>query len=167
MDDVRKMLRNKIIRIVNNFLLIYIVTIVFIFISSLVYHRAVLRSLKQKHELSIRKEREEAVKRSKNTIRGNISEEFTPLFPSFPYTMSDCKFLGAPIDYIVFENMSSYRDGTDVKINIVFADVKEGSSQTTKVQKGIQEAIVEGRCRWETWRINKEKHLNIKPYKNN
>jgi predicted Holliday junction resolvase-like endonuclease len=46
------------------------------------------------------------------------------LFPDFPYELSDCKFSGQPIDFIVFKNMSKVRDGEDAEIEIIIADVK-------------------------------------------
>ena len=111
---------------------------------------------------SIAAERKDAVKRSKAVTRGNIAQEFIPLFPDFPYNLSDCKFSGQPIDFMVFENMTSVRDGTDVKVNVVLADVKVNKAQRTKVQNAIKDAVEGGRVRWETWTVAEDKTIKIK-----
>lgn len=114
------------------------------------------------HKEEIANARRDAVKKSKDVIRGQISEEFVTMFPEFPYNMSDCKFSGSPLDYIVFKGMSSLRDGEEGEIEVVFADVKVNTAQRSKVQNGIKKAIEEGRVRFETWTIDKDKNLKIK-----
>jgi len=106
--------------------------------------------------------RKESLKKSKDVIRGQVSQEFIPMFPEFPYNLSDCKFSGAPLDYIVFKGMSDLRDGNGTEIEVIFADVKVNKSQRSKVQNGIKKAIEEGRVKFETWVINEDKKLIIK-----
>lgn len=103
-----------------------------------------------------------AVAKSKAVTRGKISEEFLPLFPDFPYNMSDAKFSGSPIDYVVFNGMSNLRDDGEGEIEIIFADVKTNSASKTKIQRAIKEAIRNGRFRWEDWIITEDKQLKIK-----
>lgn len=139
---------------------------VYIIIAIAVVSLGVILSFKN-HQIkrlreSIKAEREDAVKRSKSVTRGNIAQEFIPLFPDFPYQMSECRFFGAPLDYIIFENMSAVRDGTNIKINVVFADVKVNTAQKTKVQNAIKDAIDNGRVRFETWQIDENKKIKIK-----
>ena len=112
----------------------------------------------EEHKEEIAKARKDAVKKSKDVIRGQISEEFVTILPEFPYNMSDCKFSGAPLDYIVFNGMSALRNGEEAEIEVVFADVKVNTAQRSKVQNGIKKAIEEGRVRFETWTIDKEKN---------
>lgn len=63
---------------------------------------------------------------------------------------------------MVFENMTSVRDGTDVKVNVVLADVKVNKAQRTKVQNAIKDAVEGGRVRWETWTVAEDKTIKIK-----
>ena len=116
----------------------------------------------EEHKEEIANARKDAVKKSKDVIRGQISEEFVTILPEFPYNMSDCKFSGAPLDYIVFNGMSALRNGEEAEIEVVFADVKVNTAQRSKVQNGIKKAIEEGRVRFETWTIDKDKKLIIK-----
>lgn len=110
----------------------------------------------------IKIEKAEAIKKSKDVTRGQISEEFVPLFPDFPYNMSDCKFNAQPIDYIVFNGMSDVRSGKEVDIEIVFADVKTNTSKRSRVQNAIKKAILDKRVRFETWNIQENKKIRIK-----
>lgn len=119
--------------------------------------------LKGKHKKEIAKVRKDSVTRSKSVIRASISEDLIPLFPEFPYALSDLKLFSKPVDYIVFEGMSEFRDGNKEKdINIVFADLKTGNAVKTPVQKQIMKAIQEGRIRFEEWRLDEQNKLKIK-----
>jgi predicted Holliday junction resolvase-like endonuclease len=109
----------------------------------------------------IEKARKDSLQRSKSVIRGKVSEEFIPLFPDFPYELSDCKFSGQPIDFIVFKNMSKVRDGEDAEIEIIIADVKVNKSKRTKVQNAIKKAIENKNFRFETWQIDENKKINL------
>jgi predicted Holliday junction resolvase-like endonuclease len=115
------------------------------------------------HAKKLQKARQDAIKRSKANIRGIVSEELVPMFEGFPYSTGDLKLYGKPIDYIVFDGMSEFRDENKEKeITIVFADLKTGKAVKTPVQKAIQKAIEEGRIRFEEWRIDENNKLKIK-----
>ncbi len=47
--------------------------------------------------------------------------------PEFQYLPSDAKFLGDPIDYVVFDGYTDFRDGdgTAEDIEVVLIDIKE------------------------------------------
>lgn len=112
-----------------------------------------LETLEEDYEQTLDKEIEKALNKSKTVIRGSVSEEFAPLLKGFPYQMSDCKFSGQPLDYVVFNGMSGLRDDKEGKIEIVFADVKSGKATLNTVQRRIRDAINEKRVRFETWII--------------
>jgi predicted Holliday junction resolvase-like endonuclease len=100
---------------------------------------------------------EHALKSSRNTIRGKVSEEIIPLLPDFPYKIEDCKFFGMPADYIIFDGMNEFRDGNKEKeISIIFTDIKYNTAVLSPVQKQIKKAIEEGRVSWETIKLNKD-----------
>lgn len=69
-------------------------------------------------------------------IKGKLAEAFAPFLPGFPFKPSECKFIGDPIDYLVFEGL----DERDVK-SIHFVEVKQGTSKLSKHQKQIKEII--------------------------
>lgn len=69
-------------------------------------------------------------------IKGKVSEVFAPFLKGFPYSASECKFLGDPIDYIVFEGL----DERDIK-GVHLVEVKSGNSKLSKHQKQIKDLI--------------------------
>jgi len=44
----------------------------------------------------------DAIKRSRRTLLGQLWEQVSPYLPKFPFKPSDMKFLGSPIDFIIF-----------------------------------------------------------------
>jgi len=127
-----------------------------------VYQYIYIIDLKNKQKKEIELARASSIKTSKAVIRGKIAEEFIPLFPDFPYSMGDCKFVGMPIDYLVFDGMSAVRNGEDVPITIILSDVKTNTAQRSKIQNAIKKAAEEGRIRFETWKVDENKKLIIK-----
>ncbi len=115
-------------------------------------------------ELKIKLEttREDTINQSRSTIRGQVSEQIIPIFPDFPYNLGDCYFSGKPLDFTVFENLTSLRDGNkDAKVNIILADVKYNRAKRSPYQNAIKEAIEQGRVRFETWRILPDNSIKI------
>ena len=125
-------------------------------------YRQEIIKIKNEVKLQLEVERKDAIAKSKSVTRGHISQEFIPLFPDFPYNMSDCKFSGNPIDFLIFKGMSDLRDGKDTEIEIIFADVKVNKSQRSKIQNAIKKAIENKKVRFETWNILENKQLKIK-----
>lgn len=88
-----------------------------------------------------------------------------PLLPEFPYLPSDARFLGYPVDYIVFSGYSALRDnpgegcdGGDQALEIVFVEIKSGQARSSLVQKQIAKAILAGRVRFEVVQILRNHH---------
>ena len=40
---------------------------------------------------------------SRAVLKGKMAEQFAPILPEFQYLPSDAKFLGDPVDYVVFD----------------------------------------------------------------
>jgi predicted Holliday junction resolvase-like endonuclease len=95
---------------------------------------------KKEEEKNIRKD---AIDRSQAVTRGKITEHLIPFFPSFEYDPKDARFIGSPIDFIVFDGLSE----GEIK-NVVFVEVKAGKSASLsprerKVRDCIQSKNVE------------------------
>uniref|UniRef100_A0A6M3L246 Putative holliday junction resolvase n=1 Tax=viral metagenome TaxID=1070528 RepID=A0A6M3L246_9ZZZZ len=112
--------------------------------------REVLKSktAEMRHQLEIKEQRADAVKRSRSVIEGQVFEQLVPHFPEWNHTPSEARFLGSPIDYVVFEGMST---GTPEKV--VLVEVKKGSSSTTPLQNKIKKLIKDGKVEWETLKL--------------
>lgn len=105
-----------------------------------------------KHEMeeSIRKE---TLERSRAVLKGKISEQILPLLPEFKYNSADARFLGNPIDYIIFNGYSEY-ENKDKPMDIIFMDVKKGKGKLTKGQEKIKEAVEKKKVKWETLNLD-------------
>lgn len=88
---------------------------------------------------------EKSKKLSRSVIKGQVSEQIFPLAVDCPFILSDMKFLGAPIDYIVFNGLS---EGKVTSIEIV--DIKTGSSRLSPIQKSIKAALDNSAIAWRT-----------------
>ncbi len=102
----------------------------------------------------IRAERKHAVKQSKATTFGYVSESIAPLAPEFPYHVKDLSFLGKGVDYIVFDGL---HEGNLRKIR--FLEIKTNTSQLNQREKMIKEAIEKGRVSYEVLRIKKASNI--------
>lgn len=118
-------------------------------------HAFQLSELQQQHTNELAQTKKRSVNTSRAVLKGKMAEQFAPLFPEFEYMPSDAKFLGDPIDYVVFSGYSDYREGLcDAEdIEVVFIDIKSGQARLTKGQQAIAQAIKQGRVRFETIRI--------------
>jgi predicted Holliday junction resolvase-like endonuclease len=84
------------------------------------------------------------LKRSRAVLGGLVSEQLAPLLPGFPFDPGDCRFVGKPVDFIVFKGMNEKAIS-----EVVFLEVKSGSSRTLSDQeKRLREVIRSGRVSW-------------------
>jgi predicted Holliday junction resolvase-like endonuclease len=79
-----------------------------------------LQQWRQESEVMIRRD---AVEKSRAVILGQVTEHVVPLFPGFHHNPKDARFIGAPVDFIVFDGL----DDGEVR-SIAFVEVKTGSS---------------------------------------
>ena len=88
--------------------------------------------------------REEAIKGSQAVTLGKSLEHLIPYFPDFPYNPKDVRFLGSPIDLIVFDGLS---EGN--LRNVVFIEIKTGKTAKLPLrEKQIKDCLQEGRVSW-------------------
>lgn len=99
--------------------------------------------------------RADSVKRQRSILKGQATEQLAPYINS-DYNPKDYKFIGDPIDYIVFDGMSDINSKEDEITNIVFMDIKTGKSQLNRVQRAVKKAIEEGRFKFQIYRPEKD-----------
>ena len=104
-------------------------------------------------ESSIRKD---AADRSRYVLKGKIAEHMIPMYRDvFKYDPSDARFLGAPIDYVIFDGYTAAKDEkSDEPITVVLADIKTGNARLNRTERKIKEAVENGRVRWETIQLD-------------
>ena len=94
--------------------------------------------------------RKDSVNRSRSTLKGKIAEQMAPLLPSFGHLPADARFIGSPVDYIIFDGLTSVVDEKGSSIRIVFMDVKHGSATLSRTQRIIKKAVEEKAVEWQT-----------------
>lgn len=107
--------------------------------------RTALERWQMENEANIRTD---AIRRSSAVVSGKVTEHLAPYIGLFPYNPKDARFLGAPIDLIVFDGMSE-----DDLREIVFLEVKTNASSLSTRERRIRDAVVAGRVAWRELRI--------------
>jgi predicted Holliday junction resolvase-like endonuclease len=92
--------------------------------------------------------RQDAIDRSRSVIVGKVTEHVTPWIPAFPYNPKDARFIGSPIDMVVFDGA----DDDDVR-RIIFLEIKTSGSGLTARQRQIRAAVQAGRVEWQELRV--------------
>lgn len=131
-----------------------------------------LKALQNKYHQGIKSPIKHALSSSRNSFKRELGEIFCPFQNGFSYNVRDCRFIGHPIDYIIFNNLEAYREGQKEidDIEIIFIEVKTThSANLSKVQNAINHAISNKRVKFKTYKydddtINKAKATLIDKY---
>ena len=87
----------------------------------------------------------EAIAQSRAVLGGKFVEQLTPYLPEFKYDPTEARFIGSPIDLIVFPGLAN----GDPR-EIVIMEVKTSKSgQLTPPERKIRQLIEDGMVRWE------------------
>jgi len=90
-----------------------------------------------------RRVRKEAIQRSLAVTAGKVYEQLVPYLPNFPFNPKDVRFLGSPVDFVVFDGLSA----GDVT-RIVFVEVKTGEAALSSRERRIRDAVQASRVEW-------------------
>lgn len=146
-------------------ILAVIVGIIIGVIFALLYFSAKLEQWKIEVEKEIRKD---ALTRSRAVIKGRLAEQFAPFFAGFGYDPHDARFIGDPVDYIVFDGYTKVKEGKeDVPIKIVLVEVKTGKAGLTYEQRRILEGVKRGLVDFKIVEIEQLQPYIIKPPEDN
>jgi predicted Holliday junction resolvase-like endonuclease len=92
--------------------------------------------------------REDAVMRSQAVTAGKVHEQLTPYLPSFPYNPKDVRFLGSPVDLLVFDGL----DEGNLR-RIVFLEVKTGRASLNSRERRIRDVVEARAVEWAELRV--------------
>jgi len=92
--------------------------------------------------------RENAVQRSLAVTAGKVHEQLVPYLPEFGFNPKDARFLGSPVDLVVFDGLSA----GDVQ-RVVFLEVKTGGAQLTEREKQVRAVIEARQVEWAELRL--------------
>ena len=87
--------------------------------------------------------RQQAIQQSQAVTLGKITEHFVPYLPDFVFNPKDARFLGSPIDFVVFDGLNE----GEVK-RIVLLEVKTGMSTLNTRERKIRDAVQSGKVEW-------------------
>ena len=87
--------------------------------------------------------RQDAIQRSLAVTAGKVYEQLVPYLPDFPFNPKDVRFLGSPVDFVVFDGLS---DGQITRI--VFVEVKTGGAELSTRERRVRDAVQEARVEW-------------------
>jgi predicted Holliday junction resolvase-like endonuclease len=97
-----------------------------------------------RYELKKQPDRQRAV------IKGQIEEQLYPLSDDCEYRPSQMRFMGNPVDFIVFHEPGCVDRSGDDLVEVIFLEIKTGSSRLSKKQQRIKQAVLDGRVFWKT-----------------
>ena len=93
--------------------------------------------------------RQDAVQRSQAVTTGKVYEQIVPHLPDFAFNPKDARFIGSPVDFVVFDGLN---DG-DVR-QVVFVEVKTGRSELSVRERRVRDAVKAGKVAWSELRVS-------------
>ncbi len=109
--------------------------------------------VRKKVEEELSKVKKKILERSRAVIKGKIAEQLVTILPEFPFNPADARFIGNPVDYIIFDGYTRVKDEGEGNIRIVFMEVKKGSGKLSRIEKKIKEAVERKRVDWVTLKL--------------
>jgi len=131
---------------------IVVVAILFIFLMNYITRLKFERRFRQwqetetlRWEAEIEQARKSAITQSRAVLGGKFTEQMAPYLPEFKYDPTEARFIGSPIDLIVFPGLA--RGDPE---EIVIMEIKSGKTgQLTPQERKIRQLIEDGMVRWE------------------
>ncbi|TMI96961.1 MAG: hypothetical protein E6H01_13545 [Bacillati bacterium ANGP1] len=76
-------------------------------------------------------------------VHAHGAPQLVPLLRGFQFNPKDARFLGSPVDFVVFDGLCT----GDVK-RVVFVEVKTGASDLTPRERRVRDAVRNGQVEW-------------------
>ena len=96
-------------------------------------------------EAEMEQARKSAITQSRAVLGGKFTEQMAPYLPDFKYDPTEARFIGSPIDLIIFPGLAQ----GDPR-EIVIMEIKSGkTTQLTPQERKIRQLIEDGMVRWE------------------
>ncbi len=108
--------------------------------------RKELKERQNKLTKSKKKLKEKVGKATRSVNIGKNLERVAPILQDFKFDVHDCRALFDPIDYLVFDGLSSRNGIVD---SIHFVEIKTGGAGLTKRQRQIRDTVEEGNVKWD------------------
>jgi predicted Holliday junction resolvase-like endonuclease len=94
--------------------------------------------------------RQDAVQRSQAVTAGKVHEQLIPYLPAFPFNPKDVRFLGSPVDLVVFDGLAEGR-----LRRVIFLEVKTGGAGLTSRERCVRDVIQAREVEWAELRVTR------------
>ena len=102
-------------------------------------------------EAELPNHRKNAILKSRAVLTGQFSEQLAPFLPDFEFKPTECRFIGKPVDFLVFRGL----DNREID-EVVFVEVKSGGARLSNVERRLKEAVIDKRVRCEEYRVHEK-----------
>lgn len=92
--------------------------------------------------------RADAIKKSTAVVKGKVAEQLVPFQPNFGFNPRDARFLGSPVDFLVFRGLTE-----GILDQVIFVEVKTGKSGLSRRERQLRDVIDAGEVYWEEIRL--------------
>ena len=96
----------------------------------------------------IKKLKERVEKATVSVNIGRIIEKVAPTIKGFKFDRRDCRALFEPVDYLVFNGLTTDKGNVD---SISFIEIKTGRARLNEHQRQIKNAVENGRVEWDRY----------------
>ena len=93
--------------------------------------------------------RRDAVLRSQAVTSGKVHEQLIPYLPGFSFNPKDVRFLGSPVDLVVFDGITEGH-----LRRIIFVEVKTGRAGLTSRERLVRDAVQRRQVEWAELRVS-------------
>ena len=100
---------------------------------------------REEEEQRLEEARKQAIEQSRAVLGGKFTEQMAPYLPEFKYDPTEARFIGTPIDLVVFPGLAEGEPR-----EIVLIEVKSGrAGRLTPRERRIKELVEANMVRWE------------------
>lgn len=92
--------------------------------------------------------RKSALAKSRQVIGGSFSEQLAPFLPDFPFDPTEARFVGKPIDFVVFRGLAAGQID-----EVVFVEVKSGASRLNSNEQSLKVCIEKKNVSFAEYRV--------------
>src|SRR5215813_8115106 len=96
------------------------------FLLAVLFYQFRIFKLRLDFQQQIREATKRSVDQSRSTLKGQIAEQMAPVLPGFSYLPADARFLGDPVDYVVFNGRTHLGNNgiSEQVLEIILLEVK-------------------------------------------
>lgn len=103
--------------------------------------------------------RQDAIDKSQSVTIGKMTEHIVPYLPGFRFNPSDARFIGSPIDFVVFDGL-----GDNEVRKIVFVEIKTGASNLSARERSVRNAVLDKNVEWLELKVNLDNPEVVQEY---